>query len=61
MKKELKLILHPFVFVLKEGKEIKQDYLDYSLMMLQVGRPEILKSPVHHPVIKAPKSRLGNK
>jgi len=32
----------PFTFVLKEGKEIKSNRLDYSLMLLQTGRAEIL-------------------
>lgn len=43
--KDLKLILHPYVFVLKEGHKINEDFLDYSLLILQVGRPETLKSP----------------
>ena len=43
--KDLKLILHPYIFVLKEGKKIQADYLDYSLLMLQVTSPEIVKSP----------------
>lgn len=37
--------LHPYVFVLKEGKEIQQDFLDYSLLLLQVGQADILPSP----------------
>lgn len=36
-------LLHPYIFVLKEGKEIKKDFLDYSLMMLFV-HPEIIKA-----------------
>ncbi len=36
-------LLHPYIFVLKEGKEIKKDFLDYSLMMLFV-HPEVLKA-----------------
>ncbi len=36
----------PFVFVLKEGHKIKDNPLDYSLMLMQVGRPEIIKSPI---------------
>ncbi|MBS4169014.1 hypothetical protein [Parachlamydia sp. AcF125] len=42
--KDLKLILHPYMFVLKEGK-IQENMLDYSLMMLQVSCPETIKSP----------------
>lgn len=41
----LKQILHPYVFVLKEGIDIKQDFLDYSLLMLQVTNPEVIPSP----------------
>lgn len=37
--------LHPYIFVLKEGKEIHQDFLDYSLLLLQVGQADILPSP----------------
>lgn len=43
--KDLTLMLHPYLFVLKEGKEIKTDLLDYSLMMLQVTSPEVIRSP----------------
>ncbi|MGE4574625.1 MULTISPECIES: hypothetical protein [Parachlamydia] len=44
--KDLKIILHPYIFVLKEGK-IQENMLDYSLMMLQVSCPETIKSPSH--------------
>lgn len=37
--------IHPYVFVLKEGNEIHKDFLDYSLLMLQVGQAELLPSP----------------
>lgn len=37
--------LHPYVFVLKEGTEIQEDFLDYSLLLLQVGQADILPSP----------------
>lgn len=43
----------PYIFVLKEGKKIDNDFLDYSLLMLQMGRSETLQSP---PLLKA--SRL---
>ncbi len=49
--KDLKLILHPYLFALKEGSQIKRDFLDYSLMMLQVTSPEIIPSP-HTPLTK---------
>jgi hypothetical protein len=37
--------LKPYVFVLKEGQEIHKDFLDYSLLLLQVGQADILPSP----------------
>lgn len=39
--------LHPYVFVLKEGKGINHDFLDYTLLLLQVGQGDILPSPHH--------------
>lgn len=44
-KHNLKGILHPYQFILKEGGEIKKDFLDYSLMMLMVNSTETIKSP----------------
>ncbi len=41
--------LHPYIFVLKEGKEIHKDFLDYSLLLLQVGQADILPSPNSKP------------
>lgn len=41
----LKTLLHPYLFVLKEGGEIKKDFLDYSLMMLFIYSGETIKSP----------------
>ncbi len=43
--KDLRLLLHPYIFVLKEGNEINKDLLNYSLLMLHVSCPETLKSP----------------
>jgi hypothetical protein len=37
--------LHPFVFILKEGKEIQNDFLDYSLLLLQVNLTDVIPSP----------------
>jgi hypothetical protein len=37
--------LHPYVFILKEGKEIQEDFLDYSLLLLQVGQADVIPSP----------------
>ena len=42
---DLKLILHPYIFALKEGNNIRENPLDYTLMMLQVTCPEKIKSP----------------
>ena len=39
--------LHPYIFLLKEGQEIQNDFLDYSLLLLQVGQADILASPHH--------------
>lgn len=44
-KRTLKAILHPYLFVLKEGGGIKNDFLDYSLMMLLINSSETIKSP----------------
>lgn len=38
-------LLHPYVFILKEGREIQEDFLDYSLLLLQVGISDVLPSP----------------
>lgn len=43
--KPLDHLLHPFVFVLKEGTKIQSDFLDYSLVLLQVGQAQTLPSP----------------
>lgn len=40
-------LLHPYIFVLKEGREIHKNFLDYSLLLLQVGQPDTLYSPTH--------------
>lgn len=45
--------LHPYVFVLKEGNEIHKDFLDYSLLLLQVGQADILPSPRNSKLISA--------
>lgn len=41
----LKAMLHPYIFVLKEGGKIKKDFLDYSLMMLFTHSLERIDSP----------------
>lgn len=42
----LKSLLHPCIFVLKEGGKIKKDFLDYSLMILFTHSREVVRSPV---------------
>lgn len=41
----LQSIFQPYVFVLKEGGEIKKNFLDYSLMMLLTQSLEHIGSP----------------
>lgn len=41
----LKTLLHPYIFVLKEGRKINKNFLDYSLMMLHIHSNETIKSP----------------
>lgn len=43
--KDLLSILHPYLFVLKEGGDIESNFLDYSLLMLHVSAPEVIHSP----------------
>ncbi|WP_068470127.1 hypothetical protein [Candidatus Protochlamydia phocaeensis] len=43
--KQFDHLLHPYIFVLKEGKDIHTDFLDYSLLLLQVGQADTLPSP----------------
>lgn len=43
--KDLKDILHPIIFVLKENKGIQKDLFDYSLWMMRVGSPEVIRAP----------------
>lgn len=38
-------LLHPYMFALKEGSEFGNNFLDYSLLLLQVGRADTLPSP----------------
>ena len=46
MTRNLKNILYPYLFVLKEGSDIKDNLMSYSVSMIQVGGPlEMLKSP----------------
>ncbi len=43
--KDLKYILHPYIFVLKENRGIQKDLFDYSLWMMRIGSPETIRSP----------------
>jgi hypothetical protein len=62
---QLNTLLHPFIFVLKEGQEFKKNNMDYSLMMVFV-HPQFLKSDgkkidlssqgIH---VNAPQNRIG--
>lgn len=52
--KDLKLLAHPYVFILKEGSDIQGDFLDYNLLMLQVNCPETIRSPMGY------SAKLGN-
>lgn len=45
LQRDLKQILHPYLFVLKEGKAMANDLLDYSLMMLHVNCREVIRTP----------------
>lgn len=46
---QIKNQLHPYLFALKEGKSINKNFLDYSLMLIQVHNPEIIRSPKSYP------------
>jgi hypothetical protein len=46
----LKSLLHPYVFLLKEGSKISKDYLDYSLMIVFVHSREKIGSPLTPPL-----------
>ena len=41
----LRTMLHPYIFVLKEGKGINDNFFDYSLMMMLINSKEMLPSP----------------
>ena len=46
MNQNAKVNPSPLVFVLKEGEEIKNNYLDYSLLLLHTNCLEALSSPL---------------
>lgn len=41
----LNTFLYPYTFILQEGKQIKKDLLDYSLMIMLTHPLEIIHSP----------------
>ena len=43
-RKDLKNILHPYIFILIENDGIQNNLLDYSLCMMRVGANECLRS-----------------
>lgn len=46
--------LHPYLFVLQEGKKIQENFLDYSLLLLQTTNAEIIPSPNYKEFITIP-------
>lgn len=54
LNEQLKNHLHPFAFALKEGKKIQHDFLDYTLMLIQVYNNEVMRSPSHYQKSEAP-------
>ena len=46
----LESILHPNMFILKEGEQIENNLLDYLLMIFQVGQGETIRSPRNPPL-----------
>ncbi len=41
----LRSLVYPYTFVLQEGKRIKKNLLDYSLMIMLSEPSEIIRSP----------------
>jgi hypothetical protein len=52
-RRDLTLLVQPYMFVLKGGSAIKKDPLNYSLTILHVSCSEVLKSPTE-PLPKSP-------
>lgn len=42
---DLMMMCHPYLFALKEGHEITQNFFDYSLLLMQRHCTEIVNSP----------------
>lgn len=43
--KKYEHITRPYLFLLKEGKEIQENLLDYSLLLLLMDQPTVIPSP----------------
>lgn len=59
MNKRLKLLVHPYLFVLKEGRNIQGNFLDYNLLMLQIGTPQTIHSPNTNKTTQKPGFGIG--
>lgn len=46
VRKDLKNIIYPYLFVLSEGEEINENPLDFQLMMFHASSQELLPSPI---------------
>lgn len=44
LKQQLKLFLHPYAFILKEGRDYSVNSMSYDLLMLHINN-EVIKSP----------------
>lgn len=42
---QIALLCHPYLFALKEGNKIRDNLMDYSLLLLQRNCTEVIKSP----------------
>jgi len=58
MNKDLQALVHPYLFILQEGRYIKEDMLDYSLQMLHIRCFEVIKAPKKRPLPKPHKKTL---
>lgn len=38
----------PYLFALKEGKKIQSNFLDYTLLLIQVHNSEVMHGPNHY-------------
>lgn len=56
---DLMMMCNPYIFALKEGREISKDFFDYSLMLMQRNCSEVVKSPTtpdHGVMLMEPRS-----